>query len=140
MAGKTVEKSDTQVEEKQAGNDEVVPKKRGRPAKAAADKDTDKPKAAPKLAKVIEAGQEGKRPRGRPPGHLLAVELVTLLDMVTMICCCAQGLAKSRRQQQRKQLQRMPSKMRCCCTLVGSLSPASEGTSLSPSCNACRQH
>lgn len=63
---KVAEKSDTKMEDNPAGNDEAVPKKRGRPAKAAADKATDKTKQA--APKATEAGQEGKRPRGRPPG------------------------------------------------------------------------
>ncbi|KAL3154775.1 hypothetical protein ABBQ38_011321 [Trebouxia sp. C0009 RCD-2024] len=69
MAGKTAaDKSDTQVEEKPADQVEV-PKKRGRPAKTAVDKASEKPKqAAPEPVKGTEAAQEGKRPRGRPPG------------------------------------------------------------------------
>lgn len=66
---KALEKSDTEMEEKPAGTEEAVPKKRGRPAKAAADKATDKTKQA--APKATEAGQEGKRPRGRPPGDCI---------------------------------------------------------------------
>ncbi|KAL3144364.1 hypothetical protein ABBQ32_004119 [Trebouxia sp. C0010 RCD-2024] len=70
MAGKkAAEKSDTQVAEKPADKEEV-PKKRGRPAKNAVDKASEKPKqAASEPVKGTEAAQEGKRPRGRPPGE-----------------------------------------------------------------------
>lgn len=73
MAGKkAAEQSNTQIEEKPAGTEEVVPKKRGRPAKTPVDQAPDKPKqAAAETAKGTEAGQEGKRPRGRPPGDLI---------------------------------------------------------------------
>lgn len=105
--------SDTQMEEKPAGTDEAVPKKRGRPAKAAADKATDKTKQA--APKATEASQEGKRPRGRPPGDCAYSHACILsLDAITRNGCCLQGLARNRRQQQRKQLQRMPAKTRCC--------------------------
>lgn len=114
MAGKTAaDKSDTQVEEKPADQVEV-PKKRGRPAKTAVDKASEKPKqAAPEPVKGTEAAQEGKRPRGRPPGDTArprAPDISCLGDEAQFFL---QVLAKSRRQQQRQQLQRTQPKMRC---------------------------
>ena len=110
---KAPETSDTQMEEKPASTDEAVPKKRGRPAKAAADKATDKTEQA--RPKATQAGQEGKRPRGRPPGDFAHHHTcILLLDAMTLNVCCLQGLARNRRQQQRKQLQRTPAKTRYC--------------------------
>lgn len=80
MAGpagkKAADKSDTKVEQPSTETEEALTKKRGRPAKAAADKPTDKPsESVPKPAKATEAGQESKRPRGRPPGNLLVANI-----------------------------------------------------------------
>ena len=129
---KAAEKKDTQMEDKPAGNDDAVPKKRGRPAKAPADKTTDKPKQA--APKATEAGQEGKRPRGRPPGDCARVRTcMLLLDDMILSSCCSQALAKSRRQQQRKRLQKMPAKTRCCYHLICSRWYVIEAISNDPS-------
>ena len=64
---KAADKNDTNVEQTKSDEDATEPKKRGRSVKTAPEKPVGKPdQPAPKAA---EAGQEGKRPRGRPPGE-----------------------------------------------------------------------
>ena len=53
-------------------SNEKVPKKRGRPPKIASEKSAaQKDQLALKPAEAAKVGQEGKRPRGRPPGDLV---------------------------------------------------------------------
>ncbi len=80
---------------------ESVPKKRGRLPKTASEKSaTQKDQSAPKPSKAGEAGQQGKRPRGRPPGEGHVVLLCTACCAApTRICLYISGVAGTGKKQ-----------------------------------------